>query len=133
MAASHERLVQIGDFDRLDRAEAAATFLTGDGIAAAAVDGGPPFRVAVPADDADQALALLGLSDDALSNDALSTDPTGPAEADATRSDPDDPWDAPLPERSIWHRPPWMKLAVLLIVVGMLLPAVLGLLRLYPG
>jgi hypothetical protein len=129
MAASHERLVQIGGFDRLDRAEAAATFLAGDGIAAAAVDGGPPFRVAVPADDADQAVALLGLSDD-----ALSTDPVGPPAADdpASHRD-DDPWDAPLPDRSIWHRPPWMKLAVVVIVVGMLLPAVLGLLRLYPG
>jgi hypothetical protein len=133
MAASHERLVQIGGFDRLDRAEAAATFLAGDGIAAAAVDGGPPFRVAVPAGDADRAVTLLGLSSDTLSDDALSTDLAGPSTADDTAPDRDDPWDAPLPERSIWQRPPWMKLAVLLIVVGMLLPAVLGLLRLYPG
>jgi hypothetical protein len=126
MAGSHDRLVQIGEFDRLDRAEAAATFLAGDGIAAAAVHGGPPFRVAVPADEADQAVALLGLSDDSLV--------VGPDEV-GTLVDTvdDDPWDAPLPDRSIWHRPPWMKLAVVVIVVGMLLPAVVGLLRLYPG
>lgn len=129
MGASHERLVQIGSFDRLDRAEAAATFLAGDGIAAAAVDGGPPFRVAVPADDAEQAVALLGLSDD-----ELWADPVGPSGVDDRAADrDDDPWDAPLPDRSIWHRPPWMKLAVVVIVVGMLLPAVLGLLRLFPG
>jgi hypothetical protein len=119
---SPDRLVQLGDFDRRDRAEAAAAFLAGDGIEAAPLGEQPPFRLAVPVDQLDQAMALLGLAPTAVGGGA-------PSDEDLD----DDPWDQPLPESSIWHRPPWMKLAVVVIVVGMLLPAIAGLLRLYPG
>jgi hypothetical protein len=120
---SPDRMVQLGDFDRRDRAEAAAAFLAGDDIEAVMVGEEPPFRLAVPVEQVDQASALLGLA-------PATTSGTLPDELDLGD---DDPWDQPLPESSIWHRPPWMKLAVVVIVVGMLLPAIAGLLRLYPG
>jgi hypothetical protein len=40
-----------------------------------------------------------------------------------------DPWDRPLPQSSIWRRPPWVRAVGLLVVAGLVVPAVVGLLR----
>lgn len=118
MATSRDRLVEVTSYDSIEEAEAAAAFLADDAITATVVDDGVTAQLVVPAPDLRRARVLLGLPPA-----APGAGPPAPSTVDGA----DDPWDAPLPASSLWRRPPWMRAVVVLVVAGMLVPAVLSL------
>jgi hypothetical protein len=107
---------EVTRFDAESAAEVAAEFLGDDGIEAMVVgDPSIGFAVVVHRQDLSRALVLLGVTS------------TRPASSPASTAG--DPWDQPLPPSSIWRRPPWVRAVGLLVVAGLVVPAVVGLLR----
>jgi hypothetical protein len=108
-------LVECARFDAEETAEAAAAYLADDGVDATVVgDAAIGWALAVERSELARARVLLGLPSD----DAASLPP-----------DEFDPWDEPLPASSLWRHPTWVRVVGLLVVIGMVVPAVLGVLR----
>lgn len=122
MTTSRDRLVEVTTYDSIEVAEAAAAFLADDAIDARVIDDGTTAHLVVPPQDANRARVLLGLPPV-----TPAAGWSAPDEGDVYASDEPWDWDAPLPASSMWRKPPWMRAVVVLVVAGMLIPAVLSL------
>jgi hypothetical protein len=129
MATSRDRLVEVAAYDSIDEAQAAVAFLADDAVDARIVDDGTFVHLVVASADANRARVLLGLPV------APAAAPSAPDDGDVRPGGEDGDWpggedgdwEAPLSPSSMWRKPPWMRAVVVLVVAGMLIPAVLSL------
>ncbi|MEJ5254129.1 MAG: hypothetical protein WHS89_02150 [Acidimicrobiales bacterium] len=122
MATSRDRLVEVAAYDSIDEAQAAVAFLADDAVDARIVDDGTFVHLVVASADANRARVLLGLP---VAPAAAA--PSAPDDGDVRPGGEDGDWEAPLSPSSMWRKPPWMRAVVVLVVAGMLIPAVLSL------
>jgi hypothetical protein len=127
----HDAGVEIATFPTLAEADAAVAFLADDAVGARVLGTDGDYRLVVPRADAGRASVLLGLPSVGSSSVDLGAEPATSHQPRIDLDEPVGPWDEPLPPSSLWRRPPWIRLVAVIVVVGLVVPAMLSLLSLF--